>query len=225
MTVQVVCRLFIMVILTGWLSACSTLHDPVLQTIQHAVGIDSTQSTPALSLSPDFQYIRVVIAGRVVYLALGNIDMDMAGKPVKVWYSRTGEVLRIRDGHVVAATGMFTEWRDVTMPVLPSWSELVASGKPYTWLRRRDVMPGYAYGVKDTLVLRKILPPRQSNLQGIAANQLVWFEEDDRSKLNPLPPARFAVANGHVVYSEICLSSTLCFSWQHWPVVTFLRCV
>ena len=210
-------RCVLLGLLISLLSACSIFNNPILQTIQHAT--NSTGVKSKVSLSPNFQYLRVVEAGRVLYLVLGNVDVDTAGERVNVWYSATGEVLRIRDGHVVGATGLFTEWRNVNMPLLPSWSKLASSGKPYIWMRNRDVMPSYQYGIKDTMVLRKISPPRQNNLKNITANQLVWFEEDDISKLNPLPPARFAVADGHVEYSEVCLDNKLCFSWQRWPTI------
>jgi hypothetical protein len=198
------------------IAGCSTINNPALSTLRHVSGHQT--SNISSQLSPHFQYLRVVNANREVYLALGNVDQTSEGQPVEVWYSANHEVLRISNGHVVGAIGMFTEWRHVNMPHLPPWSQLAASGHAYAWVRERDVMPGYHYGVQDTLLLRAIAPPQHSNLQGWVANQLKWFEEDDSSKLNPLPPAYFAVMGDQVVYSYQCLDSKMCLSWQRWPV-------
>ena len=88
-------------------------------------------------------------------------------------------------------------------------------------------MPGYRFGVKDALVLRRIGPPEKTSLQDVDRQSLTWFEEQ-REALAPiasdddaLPPARFAVdlrgGNEIVVYGEQCLSAKLCFTWQCWP--------
>jgi len=66
--------------------------------------------------------------------------------------------------------------------------------------------------------------PAQSNLIGLPAAQLKWFEEKVVStKADPLPSARYGVAfkdgQPEQVYGEQCFSNELCFSWQAWPVV------
>lgn len=193
------------------LSACSVMDNPVLKTMSHAVPSLGREENPGLN--PHFRYLRVVVEGRVVYLALGNIDHG-----VKVWYSAMHEVLRLQNGRIAGVTGTATEWRNVSIPDLPSWDTLAGSKKPYKWTRVRDVMPGYQYGIRDELVLHAIPAPKNSELKGWDPGSLAWFEEDDVSRA--LPPARYAVdlSEGKAVYGETCLSPDLCFSWQYWPV-------
>jgi hypothetical protein len=95
-------------------------------------------------------------------------------------------------------------------------------------------MPGYRLGLRDTLALRVVSPPKTSALQGLDPQRLTWFEERiepellaGRSAVPGLPadlalrPARYALdirdGMGIVVYSEQCLAPSLCFTWQRWP--------
>jgi hypothetical protein len=149
---------------------------------------------------------------------------------VDIWYSAGREVLRFRNGRLVAAVGLATEWRGIVVQGLPGWAEIANAAQPVRWSRIRDVMPGYRYGVHDELVLRRIPPPRGSKLKGIDPHSLSWFEERldtqntgaDSPVHEELPPARYALdtrnAGGTVVYGEQCLSAELCFTWQRWPV-------
>ena len=103
--------------------------------------------------------------------------------------------------------------------------------------RVRDVMPGYHSGLRDQVTVQAITPPSQvSTLQALNPGDLQWFEEtselldqarvdqtQESAELDPvhtaLPVARFAVVPGteHVVYSEQCLSSSVCLTLQVWP--------
>ncbi|MDP2240422.1 MAG: YjbF family lipoprotein [Burkholderiales bacterium] len=201
----------------------------VVQTVQYAVkgqGVDSA------SLNPNFRYLRVTIEGRVALLALGNEDSHPQG-PIEVWYSAQREVLRLQNGRLVGAVGLTTEWRNVVLPELPSWSAVAQAREPVPWVRVRDIMPGYRFGVRDTLLLRMVQPPQSSALKGPDPQSLSWFEERLQSDVpsrfpatlfpglsadRPLPPARYAVAlqegRETVVYGEQCLAPDLCFSWQ-----------
>lgn len=215
------------------LSACTTSMDAVVSTLR--VAVRGEPSADATRLNPSFRYIRVTVEGRVAFLALGNVDSSPRG-PVEVWYSARREVLRLQNGRLVGVVGLTTEWREVALPELPSWSEIARTGRLHPWVRTRDVMPGYRFGVKDALVLQVVAPPTKSALQDLDSKSLTWFEErfqadspratlaklagisDDRT----LPPARYAVdlRNGKetVVYGEQCLAPELCFSWQRWAV-------
>ena len=216
------------------LSACSSSGSAILQTLPYAYGrnsgVDSTR------LNPNFRYLRVTVGGRVVLLALGNEDADSRG-PVEVWYSAEREVLRFQNGRLVGAVGLTTEWRDVFLPELPSWSAVARADQALQWTRTRDVMPGYRFGVKDALSLRVIAEPGRNELRGIDAQRLTWFEErvefevvgrmaevfgDGRAADLQLPPARYAVdiqsGRETVVYGEQCIARELCFTWQRCPV-------
>lgn len=212
---------FLLVLLLG-LSACSTLEsNSVVQTMYRGVPQNVAERT---EFAPPYHYLRVVVGGRVVFLASDTPPVDTAGT-TSVWYSGGREVLRFNDGRVVAAVGLATEWRGVVAPELPSWSELAVAKEPLRWTRTRDVMPGYHYGVHDALILRHIAPPKDIELKGVDPAALSWFEErfdtQHGGTMSALPRARYAVdlgdAKGTVVYGEQCLSAELCFSWQRWP--------
>jgi hypothetical protein len=161
--------------------------------------------------------------GRAALLVLGYVEPHPQG-PIEVWYSAQRAVIKLQRGRLVGAVGLKTEWRRVALPELPDWSELVASAQPYPWTRRRDVMPGYRYGVLDRLTLRQVSAPARSRLVGIDPETLLWFEETAAREADGerLPPARYALdprATGEaVVYGEACLAQDLCFAWQRWPV-------
>ncbi len=199
------------ILFAGLLSGCSTLNNPVIRTIDHVM---PSWGSSSFGLDPRYRYLRVVVNGRILYPALGNVDHG-----VEVWYTSMREVLRLENGRVAGMTGTTTEWRNVSIPVLPSWSDLAKMQKPLEWIRTRDVMPGYRYGIRDILLLRVIQAPASSNLADLDPASLTWFEEEDSAKDDHLPPARYAVdSSGAVVYGESCLSDQLCFSWQRWPV-------
>ena len=215
------------------LSACSAGSNAILQTLPYAYG--RNPGVDNARLNPNFRYLRVTIAGRVVLLALGNEDIDLRG-PVEVWYSAEREVLRLQNGRLVGAVGLTAEWRNVELPELPSWSALARGDQAFRWTRVRDVMPGYRFGLRDALSLRVIPQPRRSELQGLDPQRLTWFEErvesgqvaglsavfgNSRATDLQLPPARYAVdfrgGQETVVYGEQCLAPDLCFTWQRWP--------
>jgi hypothetical protein len=175
---------------------------------------------PQVRLDPRFDYLRVTADGRVLYLARGFTDAA-AGTPVDVWYSTSREVIRIADGRIVGAVGATTEWRNVSLPPLPRWSVLAAAPE-YRWVRERDAMPGYRFGINDSLIVRRTAPPARTALRNLDPQSLTWFEEStSRNASEPLPPARYGVqisARGEqVVYGEQCLDSKFCFTWQRWP--------
>lgn len=196
------------------LAGCTTAQDPILQTF--ATAFSSDTAADRAQLNPEYRYLRVTIGGRVALLVLGYVDKDPRG-PVEVWYSAEREALRLQNGRVVGAVGMTAEWRNVIVPELPAWSALAQTQAPVNWMRSRDVMPGYRYGLRDALALAPLPPPSKTQLRGIDPQHLAWFEERTES----LPPARYAVriTSGRetVVYGEQCLSADVCFTWQRWP--------
>ena len=226
------------------LSGCASGTDAIYRTIQTAIGRD--KGADGARLNPNFRYLRVTIEGRVALLALGNIDSHPQGA-IEVWYSAEREVLRFQNGRLVGAAGLTTEWRNVMLPELPAWTSLARAGAPLRWVRTRDVMPGYRYGLRDALVLSVTRQPVKSALQGLDPQRLTWFEERFVSEADGktvLPPARYAVqmkphhpappggapllgeegktpreedGMGIVVYGEQCLAPQTCFTWQRWP--------
>jgi hypothetical protein len=170
-------------------------------------------------LSPKGIYLRVQVDRHDAFLALGYIDQHSDG-PVHVWYSAEREVLRLRDGRVVGtAFKSGTNWLNVSFAQLPSWDSL---GEQAAFERVRDVSPGYRYGIREKMLIRRIAAPDDTQLRLVPAASLVWFEETVQGETD-IPPARYAVAKDErdgsprVVYAEQCLSGDMCFSWQRWP--------
>ena len=216
-------RIAILLLLAVSIGGCASGGDAVFETAQSFIGQGKSKGIDDAKLNPDFRYLRVTIGGRVVLLALGYLDPHPQGT-IEVWYSAEREVVRLQNGRVVGAVGLTTEWRNVTLQELPQWPKLAGNVDPFRWSRARDVMPGYRYGLRDTLSLNTIPAPGKSALQGLEAKDLTWFEErfaDDNLSKAALPPARYAVqlagGQGVVVYGEQCLSPQTCFTWQRWP--------
>lgn len=209
----------------GFLSACTTGMGAAIDSARQLISkSDQTAATP---LDPKFAYLRVTRDSHVGLLWRGNIERSAEGS-VEVYYGSGGEIVRLRDGRVVGALGLNTEWRRVEFAP-PEWSAVSSAGEPALFVRTRDIMPGYKAGVRDNLELRVIPAPARSALQRLDPKALTWFEETIRppSRLSflgltsdTLPPAKYAVDlsgdKATVVYSEQCLSPDFCFTWQRW---------
>lgn len=207
------------------LAGCSF---PVIETLRHVA--PGSKEAERVKFDPNFNFLRVVTGDNVIFMASDTPGIDTPDT-MEVWYSAGREVLRFRNGRLFAAVGLATEWRGIVVQGLPTWTAIARAPQPVRWSRIRDVMPGYRYGVHETLVLRGIPPPDDSQLKGIDPYSLTWYEErldtqktgtDSRGD-EELPPARYALdtrnAGEKVVYGEQCLSAELCFSWQRWPVL------
>ncbi|AIO69564.1 YjbF family lipoprotein [Burkholderia oklahomensis] len=169
-------------------------------------------------IDPRYRYLRISVRGRATLMILGYVDRDPLG-PIETWYSGGGkETLRLQNGRVVGGTGLPIEWTSVRLSAQPPWDGLSGTA---TFERRRDVMPGYAYGLTDTLTVVSIPTPSGTAYRGKPDPDLRWFVESSTGPA-ALPPARYAVKTvgraATVVYGEQCLDKTFCISWQRWPV-------
>lgn len=199
------------------IAACSSSQSAAFSAIRSAVRPNAAiDSRP---LDPKLTYLRVTSNGKALLMVLGYVEPPDTpdGPQTQVWYSATGEVLRLRQGRLAGVVGTPVEWRAVRWPDgLPDWHAHGLPQKPYS--RERDQMPGYQLGVKDTLLLEPLPAPRDSDLLGDAAQSLHWFQE--RSVHGGLQ-ARYAVnqVNGAAVpvYGEQCLAPDFCLTWQSWP--------
>lgn len=172
--------------------------------------------------NPAYRYLRTQIGDRTIFMVLGYIDQRAEG-PVEVWYSGSGEVVRLLNGQLVGTTGLSTDWRNVRLTGLPAWTTADApSGSSQSYTRLRDLMPGYRFGIRDEIVRISIPPPQNSALAGVDPASLRWYEERSvsRPSATSLPAARFGVSRTsetpRVVYSEQCLSSDFCMSFEQW---------
>lgn len=221
------------------LSGCSSTTDAIFDMAKYVGGFGGSDADRA-RLNPEYRYLRVQIDGRVALLVLGYVDPDPLG-PVEVWYSASKEVLRLQHGRLVGATGMTTEWRNVAVKGAPEWTMIRPDGEAVAWSRSVDLMPGYRYGIRHQMSLRRTLPVTRTALRGLDPDKLEWYEESatevagteisvlragSATQARALPMARYAAqaepgtpAGVTIVYGEQCLSPDLCFSWQRWPPV------
>lgn len=201
----------------GLLTACAAGPQAAYDSLRLAIADRDETRPPALN--PALRYLRVGIGERSAYLALGYVETAPAGT-VEVWYSAKGEVLKLQNGRIVGSAGLEADWREVRTTGLPRWADIPASGTNYQ--RERDLMPGYRAAVHDSVHVRPITVPARPALP---QPDLRWFEEASNTPhaAATLPPARFAVdltaGEGRVVYSEQCLSETLCLTLQPWNAV------
>lgn len=208
-------RTFAIMALAALLVSCAANSNPTLQMLRHTFmpdsGLDQAQ------LDSRYRYLRFTLNGKAVPMVLGYLEQNSRGT-VEVWFGGDRQVLRLQNGRIIGFVGLSEEWREVRLPELPSWAELIASGQPLEWTRLRDAMPDYRFNIEDRLVLIPIAPPEKSALWQRDANELSWFEERDQS--GRLLPARYALeardGQAQVIYAEQCFSNEICLSWQHW---------
>lgn len=174
-------------------------------------------------LNPAFTYLRVTNDKSVALVVLGYVD-NSPQPGTEVWYSGDKNTLRLWRGRLAGTAGLTTDWRAVRFAEVPTWRQAMQGGVRYQ--RQRDVMPGYAIDVRETVELVPVSAPERSPLVGAAApaaSRLQWFEERTvpQGQAAGLPTARFAVdlsgPQERVVYSEQCLNATLCLTFQAWP--------
>lgn len=178
--------------------------------------------------NPRYRYLRVEVAGRPpAMLVLGYLDPHPQGT-VEVWYSAQREVIKIQNGRIVGTAGLETDWRSVQFPSPPpDWNDVATTGR--TFQRLRDEMPGHRDAIADQVELLPWngMPPitLPDSLPSDQARSYKWFRETTRdATANALPPAWFAwglhLGQTSIVYSEQCLSKTLCLKLQRWPAST-----
>ncbi|MDX8379213.1 MAG: YjbF family lipoprotein [Gallionella sp.] len=203
-----------LVLMVG-LAGCAV--EPATQAILDAYQIIGSQDAlPQPKLNPKLSYLRVAIAGRVAFMVLGYVDSTPQGS-VEVWYSAEGDVLKLRDGRVVGVSlKRGVNWLSVTFAHLPKWD---AIGDQASFERTHDESPGYRYGIKEKMMIRRINPPEDTQLKRVPVSSLVWYEESVEGG-GVGRPSRYALGRDdahQVVYAEQCLTSKFCFSWQRWP--------
>jgi hypothetical protein len=208
------------------LSGCTPGMNAAIESVRHVVRPPAPASP---NFDPSFAYLRVTRGAHTGHLWRGSVEKSPDGT-IEVYYSVSGEVLRILDGRVVGALGLATEWRQVSTAA-PGWGTVLKAAQPVQYVRTRDVMPGYRSGVRDELTVRPVAAPgRRTALQVLEPASLSWFEERPTQHerragwragtAQALPPALFAVdtkdGTPSVVYAEQCLAPDFCFTWQRW---------
>lgn len=197
------------------MTACSSSQSAAFTALRNVARPNAAvDSSP---LNPKLTYLRVTVNNKALLMVLGYVDRSSSEWPEQVWYSESGEVLRLRAGRLAGLVGTPVEWRSVRWPAgLPAWGADRVSPAPYK--RLLDEMPGYRLGVEDTLRLQSIAPPSSTAWRGSASAGVRWYQEVSSSGS---VSARYAVrqtASGAVpVYGEQCLAADFCLTWQSWP--------
>jgi hypothetical protein len=118
--------------------------------------------------------------------------------------------------------GLPTEWRD-NRSAPPAWSSFETQAATQRWVRTRDEMPNYRYGLQDQIVTTALADPPKLEAKALELSppkgpQVRWVEDQVKtSKADGTPwvfTQRFALENQQVVYSEQCISPTLCFRFR-----------
>lgn len=192
-------------------------HTPVTQTLAEAFG--TSKSVSDLALNSKLQYLKVTTSSSEALMVLGYTNDHPLG-PIQTWYSNLGELLQLQNGRLLSTKGLRTDWSSVQYEGLPAAGWLgVVNQAPIRFTRIRDEMPGFRFGIKETLTLRLIAAPSDAHLKSVQPSTLQWFEE--RVEGQDRPSARYGVSvknrQAILVYGEQCLTESLCLAWQVWP--------
>jgi hypothetical protein len=177
---------------------------------------------PALMVAKGYEYLLIEIDGRKTAMALGHRQELVEAGEVKVhehWYSGQREMIHMVNGRIHTALGLTVEWRrQQSSP--PTWASLSASKAAVLWQRDIDLMPSYRFGQSDRIETQVgTAPPGAPG--GAGATQ--WFSDHVSSSqalgADWVFKQHFAVVQGRVVYSEQCLSPSVCFKFKHLGMV------
>ena len=84
-------------------------------------------------------------------------------------------MLRLQKGRVVATLGLETDWRAVRhAAAAPAWKDMLER-KSVIYQRERDEMPGFRFGIAETVSLYAVRTPTNARLIGFAAQDLRWY--------------------------------------------------
>ncbi len=173
---------------------------------------------PALMVARGHEYVLIEIDGRKTAMALGLRQEVIESGQLRVhehWYSGQREMIHMVNGRIHTALGLTVEWRRQRSSP-PSWAAVSDAKATMPWTRELDVMPGYRFGQVDRIETQTSKPPQAAPTLAAGTQ---WFSDQVRSP-QPLGgdwvyQQHFAVHQGRVVYSEQCLSPSVCFKFKH----------
>ena len=203
------------------LQGCASNQAAAFDAARQLMSRGSQASLTQQPINPQYRYLRVTFNGQPLLLVLGYVDQPDSASPVQVWYSGSGEVLRLQHGRLAGLVGTPTEWRDVRWPQgVPTW-QTASQQTPAPYDRVLDQMPGYRLGTAQSLQLEAVAVPGDTAWAGAMPADVRWFRESVVSGV-AYPPARYGVRMGaqgaEPVYGEQCIAADLCVTWQTWAV-------
>jgi len=209
-------------------SACSQQGSATFDSARYVANalVPSTATDLSKSpLDPRFRYLRVqFMHGPPALLVLGYVDPHPMG-PLEVWYSASGEVLKLQNGRVVATQGLTLDWHRTRFESTPiPWQDIDRSGSRY--VRIRDEIPRYRYGLRETVLVRPLeqIPTFEpSSFQVLAhPHRYRWFQEAVQDAQGVSSTNKFALGMHRgvqaIVFSEQCLAPAQCLRIQPWPL-------
>ena len=148
-------------------------------------------------------------------MALGRREMD--GNDVReFWYSGQREMLQLFNGRIEIVLGMTREVRHVNGNG-SNLHRVIDEIQPLVWQRSLDMMPGYQFGVLESLTTTKTDRPR--NVPEDFPSSIQWISETvrrlERHGRVTSYEQLFALQQGRVVYSEQCLAVDMCFKLKY----------
>ena len=210
---------FILLLLFGSiLCACATFQPPeYVGALTSSLQSRVENNAKLKNLKPGFEYLLIEIDGRKTAMALGSREVLLQQGQEQVherWYSGQREMIHMVNGRLHTAVGLTVEWRH-QRSTPPTWEAVGQAQDNLTWRRELDIMPGYRFGQTDHVQTRVSAAPKGVP---ILPSEARWFSDWVRS---PQPMGgdwvfaqHFALHQGKVVYSEQCLSPTVCFKFQ-----------
>jgi len=219
---------FFIVCLAALTSACS--HDGAAtldsaRYVAHALSPGNATDPLPAKLDPRYRYLRVQSTdGAPALMVLGYVDSHPLGS-IEVWYSASGEVLKLQNGRVVATQGLATDWPMVRFDRAPiAWDDVGEQGSSY--VRLRDELPSYRYGLRQVVAIQRSAQPPLLNgplaFSPSLAAQYRWYAETVQGA-DPVPAISWFATGLHhgvqtVVFSEQCIAPALCLRIQPWPL-------
>lgn len=175
--------------------------------------------TPAIGpLQADYEYLQIEVNGRRILVALGSRHTSLTAQgnvTDEYWYSGSREMLHLRNGRLHTAWGLNTEWRD-NRSSPPSWASLSSTDHAIAWVRTRDEMPHYRYGIQDRITSQRLksAPPSAPAALSTTPSAVTWFQDHISTTTATgqswVYPQHFALLDQQLVYSEQCIAPHLC---------------
>jgi hypothetical protein len=216
-------RLTLLMLFSSVICSCASMRPPeYVGALTRSLQSSVQNSLKVIDLKPGFEYLLIEIDGRKTAMVLGTREVLSQQGQAQVherWYSGQREMVHMVNGRLQTAVGLTVEWRQQRSSP-PAWESLAQLGSSLTWTRELDVMPGYRFGQADLMQTRVSSAPKGAPTLPL---DIRWFSDWVRS-----PQAlggdwvfaqHFALHQGKVVYSEQCLSPSVCFKFKHLGMV------
>lgn len=159
--------------------------------------------------------MRIFANGQNALLVLGEIDRDPLGD-IESWYSGQAEVIKFQNGRIVGTGGLATNWVGVNIIPLHNGG----------YQRIRDVMPGYRFGLMETVAVQK-LPAIPSEIKAVAGfnwqrlTTLQWQEEAPQPSLSSSVLPRNLIGyeqrpdgQQRAAAGFQCIDDGICIQWE-----------